>query len=88
MTERLRDFVTTFAALLEQHPAEPELLEQGALLLQQLVRHDGWLPDAYAQPDPLRYRQYLLHADSLRRFSVVSFVWGLGQETPVHDHTV
>ena len=88
MTQRLRDFVTAFAALLEQHPAEPELLEQGAQLLQQLVRHDDWLPHAYAQPDPVRYRQYLLHADSLRRFSVVSFVWGPGQQTPVHDHTV
>ena len=29
-----------------------------------------------------------LHADPLERFSVVSFVWGPGQRTPVHDHTV
>jgi predicted metal-dependent enzyme (double-stranded beta helix superfamily) len=34
------------------------------------------------------YRQYLLHCDPLERFSVVSFVWGPGQTTPVHDHTV
>ncbi len=26
--------------------------------------------------------------DPLERFSVVSFVWGPGQTTPVHDHTV
>lgn len=88
MSRRLPDFVTAFAALLEQHPAEPQLLEQGAQLLQQLVGHDDWLPHEYAQPDPLRYQQYLLHADALRRFSVVSFVWGPGQQTPVHDHTV
>jgi predicted metal-dependent enzyme (double-stranded beta helix superfamily) len=36
----------------------------------------------------VRYRQFLLHADSTERFSVVSFVWGPGQATPVHDHTV
>jgi predicted metal-dependent enzyme (double-stranded beta helix superfamily) len=88
MNRRLRDFVTAFDGLLEQQPAEPQLLEQGALLLQQLIRHDDWLAHEYAQPDPQRYRQYLLHADSLRRFSVVSFVWGPGQQTPVHDHTV
>jgi predicted metal-dependent enzyme (double-stranded beta helix superfamily) len=26
--------------------------------------------------------------DPRERFSVVSFVWGPGQKTPVHDHTV
>jgi predicted metal-dependent enzyme (double-stranded beta helix superfamily) len=35
-----------------------------------------------------RYQQYLLHADSRERFSVVSFVWGPGQKSPIHDHTV
>ena len=34
------------------------------------------------------YQQYLLYADPKDRFSVVSFVWGPGQKTPVHDHTV
>ena len=34
--------------------------------------------DAYGQ----------LYADARQRFSVVSFVWGPGQQTPVHDHTV
>jgi predicted metal-dependent enzyme (double-stranded beta helix superfamily) len=57
-------------------------------LLQQLVAHDDWLPDAYAAPDPARYQQYLLHRDPAGRFSVVSFVWGPGQATPVHDHRV
>ena len=36
----------------------------------------------------MHYRQYLLHCDPLERFSVVSFVWGPGQRTPIHDHTV
>ena len=35
-----------------------------------------------------RYRQNLLHCDPAERFSVVSFVWGPGQQTPMHDHPV
>jgi predicted metal-dependent enzyme (double-stranded beta helix superfamily) len=85
---RLRDFITAFARELEISEREEDVFERGAALLGELVRVDDWLPDAYAQPDPERYRQYLLHADSLGRFSVVSFVWGPGQKTPVHDHTV
>jgi predicted metal-dependent enzyme (double-stranded beta helix superfamily) len=85
---RLRNFVQDFAALLERQPTEPDILEKGGSLLAELVAHDDWLPDAYAQPSPQRYQQYLLHADALGRFSVVSFVWGPGQATPIHDHTV
>ena len=51
-----------------------------------LIARDDWLPDAYAQPHPEKYRQYLLYGDPLDRFSLVSFVWGPGQRTPVHDH--
>lgn len=84
----LRDFVVAFGRLLDTQPDEPRILEQGAGLLRTLVSVDTWLPDAYAQPHPQHYQQYLLHADSTERFSVVSFVWGPGQATPVHDHTV
>ena len=85
---RLRRFVLDIAALLTQTSDEPTILEIGGKMLEDLVRHDDWLPDAYAQPDPEHYRQYLLHCDSLERFSVVAFVWGPGQSTPVHNHTV
>lgn len=85
---RLRSFVTDLADLLRREPDEPEILSQGGQLLAALVAQDDWLPDAFAQPDPERYRQYLLHCDSAEAFSVVSFVWGPGQATPVHDHTV
>jgi len=86
--QRLRSFVTSFASLLERGLDEATLIHQGSQLLGALIAVDDWLPAAYAQPDPERYRQYLLHADSAERFSVVSFVWGPGQQTPVHDHTV
>lgn len=85
---RLRDFIHHFSDLLEQTGEEEKILSQGALLLKQLVAHDDWLPEEYAQPNPERYQQYLLHADSRSRFSVVSFVWGAGQQTPIHDHRV
>ncbi len=86
--QRLRHFVTSFAAMLECTTDEASIIAQGSELLRSLVAVDDWLPVAYAQPDPQYYRQYLLHADSAQRFSVVSFVWGPGQQTPIHDHTV
>ncbi|OUM01304.1 cysteine dioxygenase [Variovorax sp. JS1663] len=84
----LREFVVDFGHLLDTRPDEPRILSEGGALLRRLVARDGWLPDAYAQPHPERYQQFLLHADSTERFSVVSFVWGPAQATPVHDHTV
>lgn len=85
---KLRHFVRELAALLESTQHEPKILAEGGLLLEELVELDDWLPEAYARPSPERYQQYLLHCDSRARFSVVSFVWGPGQATPIHDHTV
>jgi predicted metal-dependent enzyme (double-stranded beta helix superfamily) len=84
----LREFVVAMTRLVETTRDEPTLLAQGRLLLSRLVADDGWLPPAFAEADPASYRQYLLYCDPLERFSVVSFVWGPGQKTPVHDHTV
>jgi len=85
---RLDRFVAQFSGLLDTQPAEAELLARGGALLAALVAHDDWLPAAFAQPRPERYQQYALHVDAQARFSVVSFVWGPGQATPIHDHTV
>jgi predicted metal-dependent enzyme (double-stranded beta helix superfamily) len=85
---RLRGFVTDFAGLLDGTTAEAAVLRGGRRLLQNLIAHDDWLPAVFSEPDPARYRQYLLHCDSAERFSVVSFVWGPGQATPIHDHTI
>jgi len=86
--ERLRHFIDQFATLLDQQPDEATLLDRGKHVLAELVAHDDWLPVDLTQPDPERYQQYLLHCDSRQRFSVVSFVWGPGQRTPIHDHRV
>ena len=88
-TERFRHFVAEFTRLAEKNSGdEKTMLDAGSALLGELIKHDDWLPDECAQPHPQYYQQYLLHCDPLERFSVVSFVWGPGQKTPVHDHTV
>jgi predicted metal-dependent enzyme (double-stranded beta helix superfamily) len=56
--------------------------------MQQLVATDDWLPQSMTRPHPQYYQQYCLYADPEDRFSVVSFVWGPGQATPIHNHTV
>ncbi len=86
--ERLRDFVIAFSILQESAAGEPDILREGSRLVKELVRVDDWLPERYARPSASGYQQYLLHADSRERFSVVSFVWGPGQKSPIHDHTV
>ncbi|WP_176598296.1 MULTISPECIES: cysteine dioxygenase [Sphingobium] len=85
---RLRGFVTAFADLLAATRDEGAILESGRALLSRLIARDDWLPEQFTRPHPERYQQYLLHCDSRERFSVVSFVWGPGQSTPIHDHTV
>jgi len=86
---RFRDYIARMSALVEQHGAdERRILAEGGTLLAELVRHDDWLPAEFARESAESYRQYLLYCDPRERFSVVSFVWGPGQQTPVHDHTV
>ena len=86
---RFREFLASFSALVDAAADdERRIFREGAPLLAALVSHDDWLPDECAQEDPGAYRQYLLYCDSRERFSVVSFVWGPGVKTPIHDHTV
>ncbi len=86
--ERLGAFIDALGELIGSEPHEGDLLRRGGKLLAQLVSHDDWLAEEFAVPDPDRYQQFLLHADPQQRFSVVSFVWGPGQRTPIHDHRV
>ena len=84
---RLREFVQAMQALAEAHADERRWLGEGRELLARLVQHDDWLPEEFAAAGPT-YRQNLLYCDPAERFSVVSFVWGPGQRTPIHNHTV
>lgn len=86
--DRLRHFLGDLTRLCDEGADERRIREEGAESLRRLVAADDWLMPEFAEPDPRIYRQYLLYCDPLERFSVVSFVWGPGQKTPVHDHTV
>ena len=86
--DRFRRFLRDMTALCDAGPDETEIRVEGSALLRDLVASDNWLPPEFCEPDPACYRQYLLYCDLRERFSVVSFVWGPGQRTPVHDHTV
>ena len=74
--------------MLSAQPREALLLSQGKELLAELVRVDDWLDPVFCVPGSSYYQQYLLYLDPAERFSVVSFVWGPGQSTPIHDHTI
>jgi predicted metal-dependent enzyme (double-stranded beta helix superfamily) len=82
-------FVSRFGEVVERAPGGGEaMLAEGARLLRDLVSADDWLSDRHARAHPLHYCQYLLHLDPRERFSITSFVWGPGQQTPIHDHGV
>jgi 3-mercaptopropionate dioxygenase len=86
--QRFRDFIARFSALVDAGADERRIFAEGVPLLSALVANDDWLPPAYAVADPTTYKQYLLYCDPRERYSVVSFVWGPGVKTPIHDHTV
>ena len=85
---KLLTFVRDLSLLLEQNPSEDTIFIKGRGLLENLVAVDDWLPEEFTKPHPQYYQQYLLYADPLDRFSIVSFVWGPNQKTPIHNHTV
>ena len=85
---KLLTFVKELALLLETKPSEELIFSKGKALLENLIAVDDWLPEEFCKVHPQYYQQYLLYADPLDRFSVVSFVWGPGQKTPLHNHTV
>jgi predicted metal-dependent enzyme (double-stranded beta helix superfamily) len=84
--ERLRAFVRDIERMVELGGLQ--LAERAADRMRGLVARDDWLPEEMAVPDEKFYQQHLLYADPQDRFSLVSFVWGPGQATPIHNHTV
>ncbi|UOD49714.1 cysteine dioxygenase [Orrella daihaiensis] len=89
MSEALNRFVASVDSLVEAGgEAQSDFWDKLGDAMRELVACDDWLPEAMAQPHPQYYQQYCLYADPDDRFSVVSFVWGPGQATPIHDHTV
>ncbi len=86
---RFNDFVDNLRQVIDEADGnEQRIRTQAEPLLRDLVSHDDWLEEKYSIPHPDYYQQYCLYACPKGKFSVVSFVWGPGQKTPVHDHTV
>lgn len=84
----LRTFVTEMTGLADRaHGDEAAMIDGTRILLKHLISTDNWLPEEFTREGDT-YRQYLLHCDPKQRFSIVSFVWGPGQTTPVHDHMI
>jgi predicted metal-dependent enzyme (double-stranded beta helix superfamily) len=88
VNDSLRSFISAVESAVGQAAGEAELLARVKPAMAALVARDDWLPEMFAQPHTSFYQQYLLYGDPQARFSIVSFVWGPGQHTPVHDHTV
>ena len=85
---KLFTFIKELTLLINEQASEEIIFTEGKMLLETLIRKDDWLPEEFCKFHPDYYQQYLLYADPLDRFSVVSFVWGPGQKTPIHNHTV
>ena len=54
--------------------------------LEPYLGNDDLLLPAQREPDPIQYRQHILHVETDGSFSIVSLCWLPGQETPIHDH--
>ena len=80
------EYIRRTTALVERKPDVPWLLRAVSEAVKPLLRDAAWLPPEFAAANPDHYQQYLLYCDPFERFSIVSFVWGPGQRTPIHDH--
>jgi predicted metal-dependent enzyme (double-stranded beta helix superfamily) len=65
-----------------------EAADEVAAAFPALLGDDGWLTGPWQRAGDDAYQQHPLYIDPAGRFSVVSFVWGPGQLTPIHDHGV
>jgi 3-mercaptopropionate dioxygenase len=65
---------------------EPQICARVAAALGAALSHVGWIPFDLRQPAKNGYRRELLHEAADGSFSIGCFVWGLNQQTPIHDH--
>ena len=83
----IESLVSSLNLLLSQNIADDAVL--CPIIARRLVKalRPNWLPPEARAADNERYRRHLLFEDPAGRFSIGSFVWNPGQETPIHDHT-
>ncbi len=82
-------FVARMTALMEDAgDDEARVVGEGQGLLAELVSSDTWLPDEFACAHPDHFKQYMLHRDVEKGFTILCVVWSKGQSAAPHDHTV
>ena len=81
-------FLNAMDATVIAPQTEASTLDNAERSLRKLLADGAWLPTEYKQANPDKYQQLALYVDPQARYSVVSFVWGPGQFTPIHNHTV
>jgi len=79
----LKRFIWDIQSMVELADSEREILMIGRDLMRRLVASNGWLPQAFARPDPQHCQQYQLYHDDLERFAVVSTIFSGGQSSPI-----
>ncbi|OJF18413.1 MAG: hypothetical protein A6D91_06460 [Bacillaceae bacterium G1] len=84
--EALHEFDRSLREVMQTTQEYPEIVERARPLLKKLLSAPHLLPEEYRRSRPDKYRQYLLYKPEDEAFSVIGFVWGPGQTSPVHDH--
>jgi predicted metal-dependent enzyme (double-stranded beta helix superfamily) len=84
----LTDFCRAVEQAVTRHGAGEAAAADVARALPALLHDPHWLTGPWQQAGDEAYQQHPLYIDPAGRFSVVSFVWGPGQFTPIHDHGV
>lgn len=86
---RTIQLVDSLTAAMPAAPADEPSHDTAARVARTLsgfLRHPDLLSPEHLSPDPVQYRQHVLHVDPHGRFSLVALVWLPGQATPIHDH--
>jgi len=86
--QALQAFERSLREVLQTSRANREIVERARPLLEELLSVPDLLPPEYRQSRGHKYGQYLLYKPEDEAFSVIAFVWGPGQASPVHDHLV
>ncbi len=88
LTGPFSTFLNAMDSIVATSRPESDTMDAVSDAMQLLLQDGSWLPETYKTANPERYQQLALYVDPQSRYSVVSFVWGPGQATPIHNHTV
>jgi len=82
----LSELITSIRGAVNAGGGDGVVAERVATFLQPCLERETFLTPAQREPDPIHYRQHVLHVEADGSFSIVALVWLPGQETPIHDH--